>query len=58
MLGKENTKGQVIDNQMDYVDDESTIGAKGGINHEDRSSIVFPKANDKGITKYLSYNGI
>ncbi|WGJ61997.1 hypothetical protein [Wolbachia endosymbiont of Frankliniella intonsa] len=21
-------------------------------------SIVFPKANDKGITKYLSYNGI
>ncbi|WGJ61990.1 hypothetical protein [Wolbachia endosymbiont of Frankliniella intonsa] len=22
------------------------------------SSIVFPKANDKGITKYLSYNGI
>ncbi|WP_264683252.1 MULTISPECIES: ankyrin repeat domain-containing protein [unclassified Wolbachia] len=38
MLGKENTKGQVIDNQMDYVDDESTIGAKGGLNHEDRSS--------------------
>ncbi|MHC3898264.1 UNVERIFIED_CONTAM: hypothetical protein LBW93_05150 [Wolbachia endosymbiont of Nasonia longicornis] len=38
MLGKENTKEQVIDNQMDYVDDESTIGAKGGLNHEDRSS--------------------
>ncbi|WGJ61644.1 hypothetical protein [Wolbachia endosymbiont of Frankliniella intonsa] len=25
---------------------------------QQKKDIVFPKANDKGITKYLSYNGI
>lgn len=38
MLGKENTRKQIADNQMDYVDSESTIEPIGVLNHEDRLS--------------------
>ncbi len=58
MLGKGNKGEQVADDRIDYVDDESTIGAKGGLDHEDRLSSgelqCGPSQESLGVTRSSS----
>ncbi|WGJ61656.1 hypothetical protein [Wolbachia endosymbiont of Frankliniella intonsa] len=37
---------------------KDAVESQREITQLEEEAIVFPKANDKGITKYLSYNGI